>query len=267
MSRGPVKSAVRVLEILRLFSEQRRELNQKDIIGSLNYPQSSTTFLLKSMVDTGFLSFDRKRRTYLPTPEVYRIGEWLEHLGYEHMFRESVLTAMMEDLRANTGQTVSLTTQNDIFVQWHRIVGDVLPSTQRVSEGGSLPLTWSAYGWLLLSRETDVHIDRIVRLIKARETDPAHKFDVAEMTAKIREVRTKNVFYMVNQRLSGAAACAALLPVKIAGRNVAVGIGGDRSEIGPQRDKIMQNLTDTLAAFRSELISTFCEEHSLAIAA
>lgn len=267
MSREPVKSAVRALEILRLFSETRRELNQKEIIRRLNYPQSSATFLLKSMVNTGFLAFDRKRRTYLPTPEVYRIGEWLEQLGYEHMFREGVLNALLEELQAKTGQTVSLTTQNDVFVQWHRIVGNMLPPTQRINEGNSLPLTWSAYGWLLLSRESDSYIDRIVRLIKAREVDPMHKCDVTKTTALIREVRSKNVFYMVNQRLNGAAAYAVLLPVQIAGRNVAVGVGGDGAEIGPRRDQIVRSLTDTLAAYRSELVSTFCEERQLAIAA
>jgi DNA-binding IclR family transcriptional regulator len=267
MSREPVKSAVRALEILKLFSEERRELNQREIIGRLRYPQSSATFLLKSMVNTGFLTFDRTRRTYLPTPEVYRVGEWLENLGYEHIFREGVLTALLDELRAKTGGTVSLTTQNDICVQWHRIVGNDLPPSQRVTEGTSLPLTWSAYGRVLLSRQSDSQIDRVVRLINAREPDPAYKFNVTQTAAMIREVRLSSIFYMINQRLSGAAAFATILPVRIGGRNVAIGVGGDSGTIEPRRDAIMRSLSDTLAAYKAELVSTFCEERHLAIAA
>jgi len=267
MTREPVKSAVRALEILKLFSEERRELNQKEIIGRLHYPQSSATFLLKSMVNAGFLSFDRKRRTYLPAPEVYRIGEWLEDLGYEQMFRQGVLTALLDDLRGRTGQTVSLTTQNDIYVQWHRIVGDDLPPTQRVQEGASFPLIWSPYGCVLLSRESDAQIDRVVRLINAREPDSTQKVNVARTTAMLREIRSTSIVYMVNRRLNDAAAFATLLPVRIADRNVAIGVGGDAAHVGPRREEMMRSLSETLAEYTPDLISTFAEAGPLPIAA
>lgn len=257
MSREPVKSAVRALEILRLFSEEQRELNQKEIIGRLRYPQSSATFLLKSLVSAGYLSFDRKRRTYLPAPEVYRIGEWLESFGYQQMFRRGILTALLGELRGRTGQTVSLTTQNDIYVQWHRIVGDDLPRTMRVNEGGSLPLTWSPYGCLLLSRESEAQIDRIIRLINAREPQRDFKVDVSATAAMLHEVSSKRAFFMHNRRIDRAAAVAVLLPVKIAGRNVAVGIGGFGEQLEPIRDQIMRTLEDTLSSYRDDLVSTF----------
>lgn len=267
MAREPVKSAVRALEVLKLFSEERRELNQKEIIGRLNYPQSSATFLLKSMVNTGFLSFDRNKRTYLPAPEVYRIGEWLEDLGYEQIFREGVLTALLAELRSKTGLTVSLTTQNDIYVQWHRIVGDDLPFTQRVHEGSSLPLIWSPYGCVLLSRESDSQIDRVIRLINVRESDPAYKVSVARTTALLKEVRATSTFYMVNPRMNGGAAVATLLPVRIAGRNVAIGIGGDCATVEPRREEVTACLSATLATYRNELVATFSEEPEFDVAA
>lgn len=267
MSREPVKSAVRALEILKLFSEQRRELNQKEIIGQLGYPQSSATFLLKSMVNSGFLSFDRKRRTYLPTPQVYRIGQWLEDFGYEQIFRQGVLTSLLGELRRKTGQTVSLTTQNDIYVQWHRIVGDDLPLTHRVQEGASMPLIWSPYGCLLLSRESDAQIDRIVRLINAREPDPAQKVDVCRTTSMLRDIRSNSMLYMVNRRLNDAASVATILPVRIAGRNVAIGVGCASVHLEPRREEIMWSLSETISDYTPDLVSTFGEERPLPIAA
>lgn len=260
MTREPVKSAVRALEVLKLFSEERRELNQKEIIGRLHYPQSSATFLLKSMVSSGFLSFNRKTRTYLPTPEVYRLGEWLEGFGYEQMFRKGVLSAMLDELIAATGETASITTQNDIYVQWHRIAGDDPVACRRVAQGTARPLTWSSYGYMLLSRESDSQIDRVVRLINAREADPACKLDVDRTTAALRAVRSEDTFYMLASRLNGVASIAALLPVQIAGRNVAMGIGGDSARMGQRREEFMQKLTDIISAYKADLTSNFCDE-------
>lgn len=267
MSREPVKSAVRALEILKLFSVERRELNQKEIIGRLRYPQSSATFLLKSMVHTGYLSFDRKRRTYLPAPEVYRIGEWLEGLGYEQIFRRGVLTEMLGDLQAKTGETVSFTTQNDIYVQWHRIVGSSLPASLRVNEGAVFPLTWSPYGCMLLSQETDAQIDRVIRLVNAREPVAARKVDIQKTTDMLRQVRARGLCYMRNSCIAGAGAVATLLPVKIAGRNVAIGVGGLAERIEESIGPITQMLRETVAAYEDELIATFSEERTLAVAA
>lgn len=265
--RESVKSAVRALEVLKLFSMERRELSQKEIIARLRYPQSSATFLLKSMVNTGFLSFDRKTRTYLPAPEVYRIGEWLEGFGYQQFFHEGVLAALLNELRLRTGETVSLTSQNDINVQWHRIVGDELPPFRRVTEGASLPLTWSAFGCLLLSRENDAHIERVVRLINAREPDPAKKVNVETTTRWLRKVRANEVFFMANTHLVSAASIVTFLPVRIAGRMVAVGVGGDAEQISRRREHISQCLTDTLANFKPRLIATFGGRDSLTEAA
>lgn len=267
MTREPVKSAVRALEVLKLFSEERRDLNQKEIIDRLGYPQSSTTFLLKSMVNTGFLCFDRKTRTYLPAPEVYRIGEWLEDLGYQQMFRKGVLTALLGELSARTGETASLTTQNDIYVQWHRIVGDDPVACRRVAEGTALPLTSASFGCLLLSREGDAQIERVVRLINAREPLPERKLDVERTTATLRQVRSDSMYYMLSSRIRDVASIATLLPVRIAGRNVAVGVGGDSARVGSRREEIMRNLGDIVSSFKTDLASTFGETRQRPIAA
>lgn len=257
MTREPVKSAVRALEVLKLFSEERRDLNQKEIIDRLGYPQSSTTFLLKTMVSTGFLCFDRKARTYLPSPEVYRIGSWLEDIGYREMFRKGVLTALLSELSSATGETASLTTQNDIYVQWHRIIGDDPVACRRVPEGTALPLTSASFGCLLLSREKDEQIDRVVRLINAREPVAANKLDVPRTTAMLRQARSDQTYYMISSRLRDVASVATMLPVRIAGRHVAVGVGGDSGRIGSRRDEIMSRMGDIIGSFKADLIANF----------
>ena len=82
MRRQPVKSAARTLEVFELFSERRCPLRLHDIHSALDYPQSSTTNLLKSMVMLGYLSYSRVTRTYLPTNRVALLGNWLPSFLY-----------------------------------------------------------------------------------------------------------------------------------------------------------------------------------------
>jgi len=84
MRRSVVKSASRTLEVLELFSERRRPLRLHEIYEHLDYPQSSATNLLKSMVVMGYLNYNRAARTYIPTSKVGSLGNWLPSFMYGH---------------------------------------------------------------------------------------------------------------------------------------------------------------------------------------
>lgn len=259
MQREPVKSAVRALEILKLFSEERRPLKQKEIVVTLGYPQSSATFLLKSMVQMGFLSFDRNGRTYLPSPEVFRLGGWLSGFGYELLFQSGVVCEMLAELRDRTGETVSLATQSDIYTHWHRILERNLPCGLYLKEGATCPLTWSTYGCMLLSQQPEQQIDRVVRLINYRETDASRKVDVKRTMARLHEAKKNGYYHMRSTYRPEIASVATLLPVKVAGRDVAIGVGGMHDGILSRKDELVQCLSDTVDAYRADLKGAFGE--------
>ena len=77
MQRQAVKSAFRTFEVLELFAQRRMPMPLHEIYTALRYPQSSTTNLLKSMVLLGYLNYNRKERTYLPTMRINALGTWL----------------------------------------------------------------------------------------------------------------------------------------------------------------------------------------------
>ncbi|HQN50687.1 MAG TPA: helix-turn-helix domain-containing protein, partial [Phenylobacterium sp.] len=70
MSQAVVKSAQRAFAILELFELERRPLSLTEVTQALRYPTSSTAALLKSLVVTGYLEFDRARRAYRPTMRI-----------------------------------------------------------------------------------------------------------------------------------------------------------------------------------------------------
>src|SRR5271154_5292733 len=118
LTRDPIKSAARTLEVLQLFQEQRTPLRLKSIFQRLSYPQSSTTTLLKSLVVLGYLNYDRPSRTYFPTPRVAALGDWINH----YLYGAGDVFDAMEFVLRETEETVVLSSQNDVFVQHIRVM-------------------------------------------------------------------------------------------------------------------------------------------------
>ena len=129
MARSPIKSAARVLEVLELFADTRTPLRQKVIVERLAYPQSSTTGLLKSLVALGYLNYHRATRTYFPTTRVAAVGDWINH----YIYGSGQLMAMMQRIHAETDETVALVSQNDLYVQYLRVIVPDHPHTYPVS--------------------------------------------------------------------------------------------------------------------------------------
>jgi len=256
----PVKSAVRALEVLSLFSREQKRLSQSEIVRKLSYPQSSTTFLLKSLMECGYLSYDREQRKYLPTPEVLTLGRWLHDLGYDTFFRKSVITKMLDELRDVSGQTVYAATQNDIFVQFHRILANNRSAPLYVPEGTMLPLTYCAHGYLLLSCLPKTKADRICRLINARESDPRRRLVLPKVADRLARIREHGYFYLRSPYVRGEGSIAMLLPVLIAGRPVAVGIGGVADRMEPELNRIKSILQGVLRDYSDELSMIFASD-------
>lgn len=263
MTQRTVKSALRVLEVLKLFADRKKALSQTDIYHGLDIPQSSSNFLLRTMIEAGYLTYHRESRVYFPTPEVLHLGKWLEGFGYDFLFGESVITYLMQELGDRTEETVSITSQNDIFVHFHRINPRNRPSELQFDQGLVVPLTYSSYGQMLLSRQTDRQIDRVCRLIKARETNPARRFDLKEMIGRITAMRAHEYAYSLNPMLPAAGSVATILPITIAGRDVAIGVGGPARRIEENLDAILTAMRETIEDHRSRLLAVFGNEHVL----
>ena len=74
MQQDQARSIKRTLEVLEYFDEENPSASVGGISKELGYPQSSTSILLKSLLNLGYLSYDDKTRTYRPTARVALIG-------------------------------------------------------------------------------------------------------------------------------------------------------------------------------------------------
>src|SRR5690606_14314614 len=105
-----VKSAVRDVEILELFSRARRPLTLSEIIEALGYPQSSTTVMLKGLPAIGYLYNDIPARTYLPNIAVAKLGYCIEEVEIVN----GPIRDLKRDPNSRTTDSFSVGEQNNI---------------------------------------------------------------------------------------------------------------------------------------------------------
>lgn len=246
MSVSPVKSAVRVLEILEHFQRHRVPSQLKDICDALAYPQSSGTVLLKNLVTLGYLSYDRASRCYFPTLKVAALGDWVEHALFGH----GKIFEVMRDLHSATGEAVSVALQNDVYMQYIRIIQSIHPLRFHVEEGSLRPLTLSATGWMLMATHPDKEVDRLIRRANIATPRSEDRQPMELMMQRVREVRTRGTAYAENVPLLGGATLCVMLPLKVQGRPVVLGMGGALERIRAHREEYLQLMLDLVKTLR-----------------
>ncbi|WP_028602850.1 IclR family transcriptional regulator [Ottowia thiooxydans] len=244
MSISPVKSAVRVLEVFDYFRRERRARQLKEICEALNYPQSSGTALLKNLVTLGYLSYDRTTRNYFPTLKIAALGDWLE----QALFGQSQIFEVMRDLHSASGEAVSVALQNDVYMQYIHVIQSIHPLRFHTEEGSMRPLTLSATGWVLMSAHPDREVDRLIRRANIATQPVADRQPMDLMMQRVREARAAGHAYAENLPLLGGATLCVMLPLKVQGRSVVLGMGGALERIRPRRQEYLQLMQDLVSS-------------------
>ncbi|CAG1014594.1 MAG: helix-turn-helix domain-containing protein [Rhizobiaceae bacterium] len=245
MQSAQVKSATRAIEILEYFMEVRQPRAMSEIALALGYPQSSTTVLLKTLVTLGYLNFDRRERVYFPTPKVTALGDWVPRA----LFGSSRVLDAMRDVHAATGETVSINTKNDIYIQYVKIIQSVHPLRFHVDEGTLRPVTRSVVGWTLMSTLADDKIDNLVRRANIA-SGKTERVTIDQMMDKIRQIRTQGYGYAEDVPFLGGGTICMLLPIKIQNQPAVLGMGGARDRIRENRDRYLAVLQRAVRSVR-----------------
>ncbi len=250
MARSPIKSAARVLEVLELFAETRAPLRQKTVVERLAWPQSSTTGLLKSLVALGYLNYHRATRTYFPTTRVAAVGDWITH----YIYGSGELEAMMRRIAAETDETVALVSQNDLYVQYLRVIVPEHPHKYPVPEGGMRLLTQSSAGLVLLSRMPDRIVARLIRHIDIQARAILPRTDLSQLLEQLRWIRENGYCFLSGIPFPEAATVSLPMPDAPHGIPLTIGVGGARSRIARNRSRIVAALREAVAAYREAIV-------------
>lgn len=233
-----VKSAGRALEVFEYFAAQQRAVTVADVTNALGYPQSSTSVLLKSLTNLGYLEYDPRTRCYVPTLRIALLGSWIQ----DSFFRRDNLLDLMRALSQKLEGSVIIGLQNGIFAQYIMML-DARRPTRLLSPTGSLrPLCRSAIGHMLLTTKPDGEIVGILRRSNAHETEPENRMSQRTLLAGINLCRERGYAFTEGTMTPGHGVIAVLLPTTPGHAPMAIGVGGTITEIRKSRERILEVL-------------------------
>lgn len=237
-----VKSAKRVMEILELFDEVQQPMNLTDICARLGYPAASALALLKSLQTMDYVSFDPNNKTYSPTMRVAMLGGWIQG----QIFMNGSVVALMNDLAEQTGETIMLGMQNDIYSQYVHTVQSGKALRYFLKPGTLRPICRSATGFALLAAQPAAKVKRLIQKINLRQSPAELSVDEGAIMATLETVRKQGYAYS-DQLTDGISAIAITLPHSVNGRVMALGLGGPTSRVQPKVDDLVQLMKKLIA--------------------
>lgn len=243
-----VKSARRALEVLELFAERRSALAVGEIAAALDYPQSSTSVLLQSLVALGYLTQDRAQRSFLPTLRVAFLGDWLagEDLATDAIAR------MMQRLRDATDETIILGQRQGVHVQYIRILQGGNAIRFVLHRGTRRPICRAASGVALLAGMPDREILAILRRGNAEERDATRRVKATSLMAAVAQCRRDGYSMSDGSVTAGGGVIAMVLPGIERAPAMALGIGAPLERLRPRADEFAALLRQELARWRVE---------------
>lgn len=216
-----VKSAARTLDILELFDKEKRSLDASAVASRLQWPVSSTSALLRTLVSRGYLDYDRSSRDYSPTIKVAILGDWLTG---SKIAREN-LGALMQQIGRATGETVVAAIQSGINVEYVRVLDGTRPIRYHLENGTLRPMFLSGTGRMLL---TVMRHEQIIKLLRwhnhvAQEKDRLSEEQVIKRAA---DDRRKGYVVSLEQFIPESGLIGILMPSVGDGNNIAIGVSG-----------------------------------------
>ncbi|MBN9425024.1 MAG: helix-turn-helix domain-containing protein [Burkholderiales bacterium] len=218
-----VKSAIRVLEVLELFDRLQREASVVEVARELGYPVSSTSMLLANLLERGYLRHGADQRSYFPTPRVTLLGSWVEPL----LKPQAEVMRMMAELGEATGDTIILAAPTRDQAQYLHVVPATSTMRMHVGPGTMRQLVSSGLGRILLSTMPD---DKVRQLALRHNDGPLAqkegRISLAALQRELAGIRTRGYSVVLRGVTPGAGLAGMLLPIKLGGLPLAVGIGG-----------------------------------------
>lgn len=236
-----VKSAARVLEVLEYFDEIRDDACVMDVARALGYPQSSTTELLRSLRDMGYLVYLPEVRRYRPTHRIALLGSWIPSV----YMTGGRITAMMEELAERTQETVILAEQSSVFVRYIYVV----PSKARrlpVGPGTIRPLARSGIGRLFMSTFVPERAQFLLRCINANLAPGEEVVTYSQLKPELDRIREQGYDVLTRGVSPGNGIVSMLLPHREGEPQLALGVGGVADQISRNASELVHKMRNAI---------------------
>lgn len=222
MTASVVKSAARVIEMLEYFDSVRVEATIMDIARALDYPQSSTSVLVRSLVELGYLQHGVRYRAYRPTPRVTLLGAWIEPM----LAPDGAIVRLMNELGDATGETIILASEHSTVVRYIYVVPASTAMRLHVGPGTLRPTAYSGAGRVFMSRMSEDRVRWLVHRFNEEHPKGTPRLYLTAVRRDLAAIRADGYCVSYDRITQGAGIVAAPLPVTSEAMPLVVGIGG-----------------------------------------
>ncbi len=244
---GVVKSAGRAMQVLEFFDDVQRPATIAEVSEGLDYPQSSTSALLHTLVAMGYLHVVEPGRRFAPTRRVGLLGAWINADTVTH----GGLIRLVEAVARRTGDSVMLARRQDLFARYIHVIQPPGRPVLHLTLGSLLPIAGSGTGIALLSAYPDAEVRRIVTRANATagrgRTAP---FPAATVLKAVAEARRDGHVYKEGLVFQPGAVVSKLLPVEDGGMPLAISVGSTIRSLRPRHAAVVEVVEEELALYR-----------------
>jgi len=232
MTTENVKSAHRVFKILELFGKEQRALSVADIAQECGFPQSSTSALMRTITELGYMSFDRAKRTYRPTLRLPLMVNWIN----TSLFNGDKILELMQELSERTHETIMLCAENGRYARYIHTIEAIGALRLHAAVGQTRPYYRTATGLMLLSTWDSRRLAGFIHRANSEEQDSLQRVDLAALTRRLKKIRNDGYVISVGGYVKRGGAVAMLLPSENNGLPMSIGIGGLESSVEAYAD-------------------------------
>ncbi|MES2977713.1 MAG: helix-turn-helix domain-containing protein [Pseudomonadota bacterium] len=242
MQQDQARSIKRTLEVLEYFDEDKTRASVGEIARELGYPQSSTSILLKSLFNLGYLAYDDKTRTYSPTARVALLGRGIR----AHILGDGNVMAALDEISSKTGELIFLASSAGLSVHYIYVIPATNPLRMHLKVGAVRQLAGSATGHLFLSARTDEEIADIVSRTQAIDEGGAPP-QLDEVMRSVRKIRKQGFVLSTKTFNRGGGVLAMMLPRQFDSQPIAVCLGGVGSVVMDNAERYARVMNDAIA--------------------
>lgn len=251
-----VKSSLRTLQILEYIDARQRAVTIAELSASLAFPQSSTSTLVQSMINAGYLVVDHDGRGILPSSRVAALGSWVEP-----SVSRADIRSLMVAVGERTNQTILLGVPADLCVRYVDVIPGRHAMRLDIPVGSRLPLMEAGMGRLLLSEMQDQTVEELWHQTRRRIKDEgaqglrpsdvsnlwnANPFvsPLSDIMEELQQIRRIGFAISLGRISLGAGIVCVALPRGPLEQPIGLGIGGLSELISRDADQILSIVHD-----------------------
>jgi DNA-binding IclR family transcriptional regulator len=233
-----VPAAARTMALFEIFAREKRELGKSEIARLLDLPESSSSDLLNTLHDLGYVSRTPATRRFYPTGRLLsvaqEIGEdnWLAAFGAEAtsvLAQKSGETACCAVLAGERIKVVAVA-EGRYRLRYILDVGD------------TFTIHGTAIGKALLSGLAEAEMHRVLRLKALTQLTKNTKTDPRLVEADVRTGRERGWQSAVDEGTIGVSSLA--LAGRVGDQNVGLGIIGPTKRVVPNSGNLRRELLE-----------------------